>query len=69
MTVLHILGEVKHNDELREVENSSSISSSLANPVPVSSRKNNDPQEIGRSSKVIIDGSCLVENVCNVFFL
>ncbi|TEY44919.1 hypothetical protein BOTCAL_0341g00080 [Botryotinia calthae] len=27
-----------------------------------SSRKNDDPQEIGRSSKVIIDGSCLVES-------
>ncbi|KAM0178488.1 hypothetical protein ACHAPF_003511 [Botrytis cinerea] len=59
---IELLGEVKHNDELREVEHSSSISSSLANPVPVSSRKNNEPQEIGRSSKVIIDGSCLVES-------
>ncbi|CCD50458.1 hypothetical protein BofuT4_P091450.1 [Botrytis cinerea T4] len=59
---IELLGEVKHNDELREVEHSSSILSSLANPVPVSSRKNNEPQEIGRSSKVIIDGSCLVES-------
>ncbi|KAF7951397.1 hypothetical protein EAE96_006710 [Botrytis aclada] len=53
-----LLGEVEHNDELREESRSSSISSSLATPVPVSSRKNDDPQEIGRSSQVIIDASC-----------
>ncbi|TGO48216.1 hypothetical protein BCON_0247g00100 [Botryotinia convoluta] len=59
------LGEVKHKDKLREVDSSSPIpiSSSLANPVPVSSGKNDELQEKGGSSKVIIDGSCLVKSL------
>ncbi|TGO07711.1 hypothetical protein BTUL_0252g00130 [Botrytis tulipae] len=57
------LGEVEHEDRLREVDSWSPIPflSSSASPVPLSSGQNDDLQRMGRSSQVIVHESCLVK--------
>ncbi|TGO34058.1 hypothetical protein BHYA_0214g00090 [Botrytis hyacinthi] len=59
------LGEVEHEDRLREVDSWSPIPfpSSSASPVPLFPGQNDDLQGMGRSSKVIVHESCLVKDV------